>query len=143
LDDASLLLALAQHHGLFLDEADETFADLRALSLDEQLEFFLEKGAYYNQIPRDIGISQLRHLFELFKANVHAADKYKPAKSTQQVILLQAADKPPDTAADTLKRWQEVAEVVAAHCLPGNHYSIVAEPNVILLAEQIESVLTA
>jgi thioesterase domain-containing protein/acyl carrier protein len=142
-DDVSLLLSLAQHHGLFLDDADAAFADFRSLSLDEQLEFFLEKGARYNLFPRDIGVSQLRHIFELFKINVHAAEKYRAVKSRQQVILIQAADAPPDRAAQTLKRWQKVAQVVAAHRVPGNHYSIVTEPNVTLLAEQINSVLFA
>jgi len=32
---------------------------------------------------------------------------------------------------------------VEAHRLPGDHYSIVTEPNVAVLAEQIKSVLTA
>jgi amino acid adenylation domain-containing protein len=143
LDDVSLLLALAEHHGLFLDDADHTFDHLRSLSLDEQLEFLLEKGAGYNQFPRDLGIPQLRHLFKLFKVNVHATEHYRPAKSEQQVILLQAADALPRHAAATLKRWKKVAEVVAAHRLPGDHYSIVTEPNVAVLAEQIKSVLTA
>ena len=142
-DDASLLLALAQHHGLFLDDADKTFEDLRSLSLDEQLEFLLEKGAGYNQFPRDIGVSQLRHLFELFKVNVHAAENYRPAKSKQQVILLQAADAPPRHATKTLRRWEKVAEVVEAHRLPGDHYSMLTEPNVSLLAEQINPYLSA
>ena len=109
----------------------------RSLSLDEQLEFLLEKGAGYNQFPRDIGVPQLRHLFELFKVNVHAAENYRPAKSEQQVILLQAADAPPRHAAETLRRWEKVAEVVEAHRLPGDHYSMLTEPNVTLLAEQI------
>ena len=142
-DDVSLLLALAEHHGLFLDEADDTVNDLQSLSLDEQLEFLLEKGARYDQFPRDIGIPQLRHLFDLFKVNVHATEHYRPAKSEQQVILLQAADAPPRHAATTLKRWKKVAEVVEAHRLPGDHYSIVTEPHVAVLAEQIKSVLTA
>jgi thioesterase domain-containing protein len=143
MDDATLLLALAQHHGLFLDGADPMFEDLRSLSLDEQLEFFLEKGAAYNQLPLGIGVPQLRHLFELFKANVHAAESYRPVKSEHQIILLQAADAPPRHAATTLKRWKKVAEVVEAHRLPGDHYSIVNEPHVAVLAEQIKSVLTA
>jgi len=143
LDDVSLLLALAQHHGLVFDDADQAFEDLRSLSLDEQLEFCLEKGAIYNQFPPDIGVSQLRQLFELFKVNIHAAEKYRPAKSAQQVILFQAAAAFPKHAAETLKRWRKVAEVVAAHSLPGDHYSIVTEPNVTLLAEQIRLVLTA
>jgi amino acid adenylation domain-containing protein len=140
-DDTSLLLALAQHHGLFLD--DHMFEELRSLSLDEQLELFLEKGADYDQFPRDIGVPHLRHLFELFKANVHAAESYRAATSEQKVILLQAADAPPDHAAETLRRWKKVADVVAAHPLSGDHYSIVTEPNVTYLAEQIKSILPA
>ncbi len=103
-DDVSLLLALAQHHGLFLDDGNHAFEDLRSLSLDDQLEFLLEKGAGYNQFPRDIGIPQLRHLFELYKVNVHASEHYRPAKSEQQVILLQAAEAPPRYATTILRR---------------------------------------
>jgi thioesterase domain-containing protein len=139
-DDASLLLALAQHHGVFLDE--RTCAELGSLSLDEQLQRFLETGAAYDQFPRDIGVPELRHLFELFKVNVHAAESYRAKKSEQQVILLQADDAPPDHVAETLRRWEQVAAVVA-HRLPGDHYSIVTEPNVTLLAEQIKSILSA
>jgi thioesterase domain-containing protein len=142
-DDASLLRALAQHHGLFLDDADHKSEDLRSLSLEEQLQYFLEKGAGFDRFPRDIGVPQLLHLFELFKVNVHAAENYRPAKSEQQVILLQAADAPPDRAAETLRRWEKVAQVVAAHRLAGDHYSIVSEPNVTFLAEQINSILSA
>ena len=141
LDDASLLLALAQHHGLFLDDTDETFEDLSSLNLDEQLELFLEKAVNSNLIPRDIGLSQLRHLFELFKVNVRATENYRPAKSAQPVILFQPAGALPD-AAKKLRRWKKVAEVVTAHRLPGDHYSLLTEPNVSLLAEQITPYLS-
>src|SRR6185369_4745089 len=119
-DDTSLLLALAQHHGLFLDHAE----NLLSLSLDEQLEFLLEKAAGYNQFPLDLGIQQLRHLFELFKVNVHASEHYRPAKSEQQIILLQAADAPRGQAGTALRRWEKVAEVVEAQRLPGDHYTL-------------------
>jgi amino acid adenylation domain-containing protein len=142
-DDVSLLLALAQHHGLFLDDAEQTFADLRSLGLDEQLEFLLEKAAAYNQFPLDIGIPQLRHLFELFKVNIHASEHYRPKKSRQQIILLQAADAPRGHAGTALRRWEKVAEVVEAQRLPGDHYTMLTEPNVTLLAEQINSYLSA
>ncbi len=137
LDDASVLLALAQHHGLFLDETDKTFEDLRSLTLDEQLEYFFEKAANSNLIPYDIGLAQLRHLFELFKVNYHAAENYRPRKSAQQVILFQAAGTPPAEAAKKLKQWKKIAEVVTAQRLPGDHYSILSEPNVSVLAEKL------
>ncbi|HEX7334998.1 MAG TPA: amino acid adenylation domain-containing protein [Pyrinomonadaceae bacterium] len=142
-DDYSLLLALAQHHGLYWDDGDHTLDDLRSLSLDEQLALLLEKGAGYNQFPLNMGVPQLRHLFELFKVNSHANLRYRPAKSEQQIILLQAADAPPRHAATVLRRWRKVAEVVEVHRLPGDHYSMLTEPNVTLLAEQINSYLSA
>jgi non-ribosomal peptide synthetase component F/thioesterase domain-containing protein/acyl carrier protein len=137
LDDASVLLALAQHHGLFFDDTDKTFADLRSLTLDEQLEYFFEKAASSNLIPYDIGLSQLRHLFELFKVNYHAAESYRPKKSAQQVILFEADGTSSEQAAKKLKNWKKVAEVVTTHRLPGDHYSILSEPNVSLLAEKM------
>jgi thioesterase domain-containing protein len=142
LDDVSLLLELAQHHGLFIDDVDRTLNDLRPLSLDERLEFLLEKAAGYNQFPLDIGIPHLRHLFELFKVNAYASEHYRPAKSEQQIILLQAAVAPPRHAATVLRRWEKVAEVVAVERLPGDHDSMLTEPNVSLLAAQINSYLS-
>jgi thioesterase domain-containing protein/acyl carrier protein len=138
-DDTSLLRALAQHHGLFLEDGE----NLRSLSLDEQLEFLLEKAAAYNQFPLDLGVPQLRHLFELFKVNIHASEHYRPKKSEQQIILLQAADAPRGHAGTALRRWEKVAEVVEAQRLPGDHYTLLTEPNVTLLAEQINSYLSA
>jgi len=117
------------------------FEDLRSFSLDEQLAFFLERGVAYNRLPHDIGVSQLRHLFELFKVNAHAAQSYRPAKSDQQVVLLQAADSPPYHATKILRRWKKVADVVDTRRLPGDHYTMLTEPNVTLLAEQINSYL--
>jgi thioesterase domain-containing protein len=73
----------------------------------------------------------------VFKVNVQAAENYKAAKSAQPVILLQAADVPLEHAAETLSRWQKVAEVVETHRLPGDHYSMLTEPNVALLADKI------
>ncbi|HEU4507795.1 MAG TPA: amino acid adenylation domain-containing protein [Pyrinomonadaceae bacterium] len=143
LDDVSLLMELAQHHGLFLDDVDRTINDLRPLSLDERLEFLLEKGAGYSQMPPDIDISHLRHLFELFKVNAHAHEHYRPAKFEQRVILLQAAVAPPRFAATVLRRWEKVAEVVAVERVPGDHYTMLTEPNVIKLAEQISLHLPA
>jgi thioesterase domain-containing protein len=40
-----------------------------------------------------------------------------------------------------LRRWKKVAEVVEARRLPGHHYSMLTEPNVTLLAEQIKPYL--
>jgi amino acid adenylation domain-containing protein len=141
-DDVSLLLALAQHHGLFLDDGDHAFEDLRSLSLDEQIEFLLAKAAGYSQFPLNVGLPQLRHLFELFKVNVYASEHYRPPKSEQQIILLQAADAPPRHAATVLKRWEKVAEVVEAQRLPGDHYNLLTEPNVTLLAEHVKTYLS-
>jgi thioesterase domain-containing protein len=141
-DDVSLLLALAQHHGLFLDDGDHAFADLRSLSLDEQIEFLLAEAASYSQFPHDLGIPQLRHLFELFKVNVHASERYRPGKSEQQIILLQAADAPPRHATTILKRWEKVAAVIEARRLPGNHFNLLTEPNVSLLAEHVKTILS-
>ncbi len=137
-DDVSLLLGLARHHGFVLNDGDEAFEDLRSLSLDEQIEFLLEKANGYNPFPLDVGIPQLRHQFELFKVNVHANERYRPVKSEQQIILLQAADTPRRQTTTVLKRWEKVAEVVKADRLPGDHFTMLKEPNVTLLAEQIK-----
>jgi len=139
-DDVSLLLALAQHHGLFLD--DHVFDDLRSLSLEEQIGFLLEKAAGYSQFPLEVGIPQLRHLFELFKVNVHASERYRPAQSEQEIVLLQAKDAPPRQATTVLKRWQKVAEVVEVQRLPGDHYTLLTEPNVTLLAGHVKTYLS-
>ena len=57
-------------------------------------------------------------------------------------ILLQAAEAPPRHAATVLRHWEKVAEVWEAQRLPGDHYSMLTEPNVTLLAEHVKTYLS-
>lgn len=139
-DDAMLLVALAQHHGLLLDCAAEALEDLRRLTLDDQLKYLLEAAATQSsRFPTDIGISQLRQLLKLFKLNTEANQNYVPARCEQQIILFQAADAPGSRAAESLRQWERVAALgVTVYTMPGNHNTLLTEPNVAQLAEQIK-----
>jgi len=79
------------------------------------------------------------HQFELFKVNVHAAQRYAPRKFAHDVILLQAAETSPEDAAESLKQWQKVAGRVVVQQVPGTHHTLFSEPNVGALAERLHN----
>jgi amino acid adenylation domain-containing protein/non-ribosomal peptide synthase protein (TIGR01720 family) len=115
---------------------------LRGLTPDEQLRAVAESPFAADLLPDYGGLEQLKRLFEVFKANSSAAAVYAPKPYGGAVTLLRAGEGPP--APDPQLGWGEfVAGAVELHEVPGNHYSILTEPNVRVLAERLGSCLAA
>ncbi|MFL6332308.1 MAG: amino acid adenylation domain-containing protein, partial [Pyrinomonadaceae bacterium] len=115
---------------------------LRELTPDEQLRAVAEGAFAADLLPAYGGLEQLKRLFEVFKANSGAAAAYAPKPYGGAVTLLRAGEGPPAT--DPQLGWGEfVNGAVELHEVPGNHYSILTEPNVRVLAERLGSCLAA
>jgi thioesterase domain-containing protein len=75
----------------------------------------------------------LQHIL-LFQASLRAVRRYEPQPWPGRVVLFCATDRPggPSLPVDV---WSPLAAEVEAHVVPGDHYSILGEPHVGLLAE--------
>jgi thioesterase domain-containing protein/acyl carrier protein len=78
-------------------------------------------------IPQDLDPAELRRRFELFRAHAEAARAFRPGPYDGPLDLFEAAERPAPAAT-----WRGMARSVAV--LPGDHYSLLAPPQVEALA---------
>jgi thioesterase domain-containing protein len=125
-----------------------------------QLKRFSEEAKKAGLVPGDMNLAQFRKLFDSFKTNAQMMRGYAGGAYRGRVTLFRA-DEPleyigkelpsnyyanlennPDQEGvdprDPAKGWgQWAGGGVEIHSVPGNHYTMVREPNVKLLAEQL------
>jgi amino acid adenylation domain-containing protein len=109
---------------------------------DEQTDYVLEQARMAELIPPDVGALQIRDLSRVYMANARAARSYVPHVYPGQVTLLKASERPPETARDRALGWNELsAGGVEVHVVPGNHYTMLRQPHVQVLAARLRACL--
>jgi thioesterase domain-containing protein len=122
LDDASVMRWIAPH-------VDIPPEQLRALPPERQWEVISEQA----NLSDGIGAIELRRLAEVCKAHLRAHRQYKPKPHSGPAVLF---------LADTPERKQEVQwDSICPHLrlehTPGDHYSMLRQPNVDALARRV------
>ena len=123
LDDESVLRWIAPQLNL-------SAADLTKLPLEQQWDRIAEQAKQAD----GIGVVEIRRLAEVCKAHLAAAACYEPAPYLGPAILFQA-DKGP---CDVDRRWQTLCPRLQVERVPGNHYSMLRQPDVDVLAERLD-----
>jgi thioesterase domain-containing protein len=118
---------------------------LQNLETEEQLTFLLERAKGGKLIPADLSLERFRQVFErnarIFRANVRALRRYEPQPYSERVVLFQAIDRIGRSLSDQEGTWHALAENVEVHEVLGNHYTIICEPHVRNLTDQIRQYL--
>lgn len=114
-------------------------ADLPGLGPEEQLSYVLKQASVHDILPLPAGDSRIRRLLEVFKSNRQALQAYAPRRYPNKIVLLRAAARNDRTSNDSNLGWARFAEQLEIHDIPGDHYSIIANPHVQFLAEQIRA----
>lgn len=153
-DDTTWLVKLAgvvsESTGTDLGVTEEL---LRQQDADAQLQFFNERMQAVGFLPPGADVAKMRGLLRVFAANSTA--RYTP-RDVQPVpiVLFRAgefhhdydfspADDPGRPIAQSTLGWNRYASgAVAVHVVPGNHITMMSEPNVAQLAQKITSYLT-
>ncbi len=140
-DDARWLLDIADYlerlWGLKLGLSPEA---LRGRSADEQAQRFLTALQGTPFAPAGAGTEPLSRLLRVFKANVHAFRKYRPASYPGPITLFRPAVllEPEEAPADPTLGWGALSpRPVAVETVPGDHISALAEPHARTLAERL------
>jgi amino acid adenylation domain-containing protein len=80
--------------------------------------------------------SELKHLIQVFRANVRADIRYRPQRYLGQVTLFKTAQQ------DSTWGWGDIAaNGVELHQLPGHHMNVLRPPQVQILAEKLSACL--
>jgi len=129
---------------LFPDSEALSLEELRAMSPQEQLAYFVDRAAQA-QIVMGTGDAEAgRHVFEVFKANLKVLHDYRPKPYPGKVTLFRAEhqDDAWGAAHDPQLGWGAWAQGgVEVHTIPGSHIHMVIEPNVRVLAEKLRRCL--
>jgi len=145
IDELELLANLALNMGLALDAFTFERQRFEALTPDERLTILLEHLKRAKIVPLDMELPQVRRLFQVFRCNTLALRRYTPRMYTGSIALFQAGDQlsgEPVSAKES--GWRALAGGgLTVHTLPGNHYTLLREPNITLLAEQLQAHLRA
>jgi thioesterase domain-containing protein len=135
---AKMVVHFAFHLGLSpkeLANVPEQF-----LSLDEEAQlkhlFTLAQGA--GVLPKGFHLTQLRHLFKVYRSNNEAAVAYRPRACSAPLVLFRAAETMDEELTDTTYGWSPLAEgSLEVEVVTGDHFTMLEEPHVSLLAEKL------
>jgi len=113
---------------------------LRLLGPDERLLHIRERLAAAGLIPADAPIDRFRRLHQGFRARKLGISRYVARRYDSPLTLFRAADREdPPAAADDAYGWRQLCErPVQVVDVPGSHDTVVTEPNVRVLAAELQ-----
>jgi thioesterase domain-containing protein/acyl carrier protein len=136
--DAGFLLDIAAYVGNFWGRDPEVSPEhLEALGPDEQIAYLVNRLTSVDFLPPGTGETQLRRVLTVYRANARAARRYRPGFYADGLTLLRAEERPalPGLLGEDDLGWgQIVGGPVEIVTVPGNHLTLLAEPNVRSLA---------
>ncbi len=141
-DDTPWLLTIAEYvRGLRGADLGVTEADLAPLAPEEKLGFFVERLRAAGVIHAGAdGLAQLRRLLRVYKTNVRSYRTYQPRPFPGTVTLFRAEAAGFDPSLGTDLGWSAHSPLpVAVHEVPGDHITLLAEPNVAVLAGRLRA----
>ena len=155
---ASLLSVFAYDLGL-TQENFKRPASASSLPQMAQLRQLWVEARRAGAVPSAMTLVEFRKVFDTFKIYANTMRRYRPGPFNGKVTLFCPGDTVeqiafvPDTTEhvgekqadlDPVKGWGEVAsEGVEVHYVPGNHFSMLREPNVQALGEQLRQCIEA
>lgn len=136
LDHLSLIEAFAQYVGFYLQRLGISRDDFVQFDPDQQLNRILEHAKIIGALPLDFSFSQIRILFEIFVANANAALRYVPKTRAGRATLFKADE---HSEQGDAKGWDSLlSDKLEVHPVPGGHFTMLAQPNVKVLAERLQ-----
>src|SRR5262249_47163595 len=111
---------------------------LYGIDSDRLLGYLLVEAKWLGVVPPDAGLQEIGRLLDVFKANMIALKTYRPSTYPGRITLFRAERSSRNLLADNTSGWGAVTNSpIDVHLIPGSHYTMVARPNVRVLAEKL------
>jgi amino acid adenylation domain-containing protein len=132
--EATLLADVVRYFGISPDFS----VSLARLPKDERLARVLEQGKKTGILPADIDAPQAQHFLDLCKSDFRASRTYMLHRYPGRVTLFKASEDLSGVSSDPTLGWSDWAEGgVNVQMVPGNHATMIYNPNVAILAEKL------
>ena len=142
-DELTLMLNFTQDIGLSLDDLKISADEVSRLTPDEQLAYLLREAKSAAVLLPDIELTDMRRLYDIFKGNVRAMSNHSPHAVHSVVTLLTASEGISSPGHDDARGWNDFAAAIDVYPLPGNHFTMMREPHVKILAALLGERLAA
>jgi thioesterase domain-containing protein len=115
-----------------------TVDDLAPLDPEARLDLLVDCLRAADLLPPEAGEAGIRRIVEVYAVNTRAVRLYTPGRWAGRVTVFQAGDEPDDLG------WSAIADgPVDIHTVPATHLTLLVEPAVAGLAQQIRARLEA
>ncbi|MFQ4146580.1 amino acid adenylation domain-containing protein [Chlorogloeopsis sp. ULAP02] len=133
--------------GMFGQDNLVTPQEIQHLSVDERLDYIIEKARKAKIFPPGVERSKNRRILDVLVGTLKATYSYVRQPYPGKVTIFRASEKH-IMAPDPTLVWVELLSVMAAKDIkvvnvPGNHYTFILEPHVKALAERLKSYLSS
>jgi len=89
-----------------------------------------------------MSLDDVRRLFSVYNAHAQAGLRYDPLAIAARVTLMKASETWEGSSGDYTEGWSALAAGgLELHRVPGTHFTMMREPHVAQLAEQLRSCL--
>jgi amino acid adenylation domain-containing protein len=139
-DDPWLLAAFARHLGLEAADSEAAVRELASLAPAERLAGVLAAARQAGALPASFEVDSLGRLVDVFRTGIQAFATYAPKPYAGRITYLQAATA---TGRDGEGWGRLAAGGVEALTVPGDHFTLLREPNAGALAERLRERLAA
>jgi thioesterase domain-containing protein len=107
---------------------------------EEQLAELVERSKQIGILPPDISLGEVKALVDVFERNFLALERWSPRPAALPVTLLRAG--PAEDPRDDAVGWRRYAPSgVTVREIPGDHYSVLKQPHVRALSEELKACL--
>lgn len=128
--------------GISPEQVEISPEELFQVGPEERLDYILRRAQQSLLLPPGIELSEIRHLFNIFKINIQAMQKYVPQPSPVPVTLFKTGANSDDNPQFSKTVWS-ILSPTHIHPVPGNHFTMMQEPHVEILARKLKACLDA
>ncbi|GCF09825.1 hypothetical protein KDI_33890 [Dictyobacter arantiisoli] len=134
--------AVIEYLNLFSGYRDQsialTYEQLCDLQPEEQLKTLLEQLKAANLLAQSMSMDEFLHFMQVLITNNESYQHYQPGRYQGQITLLHCEQ----TSDDYQTQWAPfITQPIDEHVVPGNHFSMLTEPHVAILAAQLQRCL--
>jgi thioesterase domain-containing protein len=139
-NDAALMIGFAADLGrVFCRELSISYDHIQGLRPYEQLKHVLEQARNVGILPDHAGLEMIQRLLQIYRANTQALMNYVPQSYSGRITLFRVAKHNSEEFGDRTFGWGKLAEEkLDIQDVPGDHYTMLAKPNIEILAQQLK-----
>lgn len=142
LDNTTHARTVIEYLKLFSGYRDQpialTYEQLCDLQPEDQLKTTLKQLKAANQLAQSMNLNEFLHFMQVLTTNYESYRRYQPGIYYGQITLLRCEQ----TSSDYQAQWAPyIAQPMEEYTVPGNHFSMLTEPHVAMLAAQLQHCL--